>query len=106
MTQKQKGPRQKPIQKTEQEINEIIDDISRQIIDNTGLQQLQIDIQRHVRQKQRNSTNPRLPFPFKQELKNNQQAPNSQGNANNYANYLNRPKTGCQACRKRLWDPI
>ena len=106
MTKKHKGSKQTPIQMKEQEINDLIEHISRQIMDNTGLQHLQLDNQRQVRQKQRNSTNPRLPFPFKHDLKNNHQVPNYQGNSNYTANYLNRSKTGCTACRKRLWDPI
>ncbi len=105
MAKKKKTPRKTTgSPRTEQEIERILQDISKEIMVGTGMEKQQQEAILLVKNKQRNATNPRLPYPFKRQLKGNQV--DVKENMMTTPNYLNRNQTGCAACRRRLWDPV
>ena len=105
MTKKKQGETNNNAdQQTLNEIDRLIHDISYKIIDETGGDIIQRDNIRQVKNKQRNATNPRLPYSYKRQITS--RSADITNIASPSIHYLNRNQTGCTACRRRLWDPI
>jgi len=84
-------------------VNSIIEEITKQIEENifndrAGYKKTQ---------KQRHSINPRLPYPYnKQERNKPGLATNNQVRHNPGLYYKLNNRSGCNACKRRLWDPL
>ena len=88
------------------EVNMIVDDITRQIknnLDREASTEYQYQRRKHL-------TNPRRSFPYNRQTNSKPQLVSTNQVRHNPELYQplnnNFNKTGCSACRRRLWDPI
>lgn len=86
-----------------EKVNSIIEEITKQIEENI----LNDGIDSKKSQKQKHSINPRLPYPYnKQERNKPGLVTNNQVRHNPGLYYKLNNRSGCSACKRRLWDPL
>ncbi len=101
-----KNKKEKTETKAEREISSELETISKQIKENVE----QETLNRYITQRQKNSTNPRVPFPHNmyQNKPTLVTATQVRHDPNLYNHLNSNPAntTGCLACRRRLWEPL